>query len=400
MILRINIKKWITFCLLLAFIFFSSDGLNKIGWNANLGRHVMIIFYIMLVIVSFLQRSKTSNAEMPMRKYVIALVAIPFLCIITRIDAGDMSFDTFTPYLSSLTFLVYFVLHEYKISEKLLTNSLLKIALIIFMIQVVQQIVPSVAIFGVSDPNGYFYNGEMAEIRNGLYRYRIVCFIISLFALYYSWQKVNERRNVKNVLVFIALAISIYLYLTRQLMFTSILTIACSFIFVKNRKGKFFLFLSVAIFLFVIYQYSDVLFGELLTQTKDEDTTDNIRMLSLAFYWDKIIGDALSFLFGNGIHPQLQYWGIMYYFWPTDIGVFGAWFFYGFFWVITYLVLVWKIIIRNNSILPLYIKLLTFGTFINCFMIFPYSKSYEYILWAIVIYICDLHISGNKKMIE
>lgn len=46
MILRINIKKWITFCLLLAFIFFSSDGLNKIGWNANLGRHVMIIFYI------------------------------------------------------------------------------------------------------------------------------------------------------------------------------------------------------------------------------------------------------------------------------------------------------------------------------------------------------------------
>lgn len=240
MILRINIKKWITFCLLLAFIFFSSDGLNKIGWNANLGRHVMIIFYIMLVIVSFLQRSKTSNAEMPMRKYVIALVAIPFLCIITRIDAGDMSFDTFTPYLSSLTFLVYFVLHEYKISEKLLTNSLLKIALIIFMIQVVQQIVPSVAIFGVSDPNGYFYNGEMAEIRNGLYRYRIVCFIISLFALYYSWQKVNERRNVKNVLVFIALAISIYLYLTRQLMFTSILTIACSFIFVKNRKGKFF----------------------------------------------------------------------------------------------------------------------------------------------------------------
>lgn len=95
---------------------------------------------------------------------------------------------------------------------------------------------PSSAIFGVSDPNSYFYNGEMAEVRNGLYRYRIVCFIVSLIALYYSWQKINERKNLRNLSLFVALACSVYLYLTRQLMFASIVAIACSFIFVKKVK--------------------------------------------------------------------------------------------------------------------------------------------------------------------
>lgn len=105
-------------------------------------------------------------------------------------------------------------------------------------------------------------------MRNGLYRYRIVCFIVSLIALYYSWQKINERKNLRNLSLFVALACSVYLYLTRQLMFASIVAIACSFIFVKKSKGKLLLFISVAIFLFIIYSYSDVLFGELLTQTK------------------------------------------------------------------------------------------------------------------------------------
>lgn len=400
MALNRNAKKWVTFILLLIFVFFATDGFNKVGWNSNLARHVMISFYIGILILTLLQGPKLLRVKMPMRNYVIALAVIPFLCIITRTNAGDMSIGTFTPYLSSLTFLVYFILYEFEISERILTSSLLKIAIIIFVIQVVQQLAPSSAIFGVSDPNGYFYNGEMAEIRNGLYRYRIVCFVISLFAFYHSWQKVNERRNIKNVLVFIALAISVYLYLTRQLMFTSILTISCSFLFVKKSKGQFFLILTVAIFLLIIYQYSDVLFGELLTQTKDEKTTDNIRMLSLAFYWDRITEDAFSFFLGNGIHPLLQYWGRTFYFWPTDVGVIGAWFFYGVFWIITYIILVWNILIVHKNKVPLYVKLLTFGTFVNCFMIFPYSKVYEYIVWAIIIYICDLHISCNKKLIE
>ena len=360
----------------------------------------MIVFYLLIMLVAFSQRRKYVNIEMPMRKFVIALAVIPILCIITRMYAGDMGFDTITPYMASATFLVYFILHEYKVSEKVLVSCLIKTALIIFLIQVVQQLMPSSAVFGVSDPNSYFYNGEMAEIRNGLYRYRIVCFIVSLIALYYSWQKINERRNLLNLSIFVALACSVYLYLTRQLMFTSIVTIACSFIFMKKRKGKILLLVSIAIFLFMIYSYSDVLFGELLTQTKDEKTSDNIRMLSLAFYWDKIVSDPLSFFLGNGIHPQLQYWGRMYYFWPTDIGIFGAWFFYGFFEVITYLLLVWNILVRKSSNLPLYIKLFVFGTFINCFMIFPYLKAYEYMVWAIVLYICDLHIVNNKKLVD
>lgn len=390
-------KSWVVFGFLLTFIFFSTDGFNKVGWDGDFGRHIMIAFYLLIMLISYLQRKKIKIINMPMRKFIIALTIIPILCIVTRMYAGDMGFDTITPYMASVTFLVYFILHEYNVPEKVLISCLTKIALIIFLIQVVQQVMPSSAVFGVSDPNSYFYNGEMAEVRNGLYRYRIVCFIISLIALYHSWQAVNEKRNIRTLSIFVALACSVYLYLTRQLMFTSIVTIACSFIFMKQSKGKLLLLISVAIFLFVIYSYSDVLFGELLTQTKDENTSDNIRMLSLAFYWDKIVGDPLSFFFGNGIHPQLQYWGRMYYFWPTDIGIFGAWFFYGVFEVITYLLLVWNILVRKSSKLPLYIKLFVFGTFINCFMIFPYLKAYEYIVWAIVLYICDLHIVDNKK---
>lgn len=141
-----------------------------------------------------MQRKKNVNMSMPMKKYIIALTVIPFFCMITRLYEGDMSYDTITPYMASTTFLVYFILHEYNVSEAVLISSIVKIALVIFLIQIVQQFMPSSAIFGVSDPNSYFYNGEMAEVRNGLYRYRIVCFIVSLIALYYSWQKLMRGK--------------------------------------------------------------------------------------------------------------------------------------------------------------------------------------------------------------
>lgn len=52
-------KKWAVFGLLLTFIFFSSDGFNKVGWDGNFGRHVMIFFYLLIILVSFMQRKKT-----------------------------------------------------------------------------------------------------------------------------------------------------------------------------------------------------------------------------------------------------------------------------------------------------------------------------------------------------
>ena len=80
MALNRNAKKWVTFILLLIFVFFATDGFNKVGWNSNLARHVMISFYIGILILTLLQGPKLLRVKMPMRNYVIALAVIPFLC--------------------------------------------------------------------------------------------------------------------------------------------------------------------------------------------------------------------------------------------------------------------------------------------------------------------------------
>lgn len=94
-------------------------------------------------------------------------------------------------------------------------NSLTTVAITIFFIQVVQQFLPNMAVFGVYEEE--LGKSEVAEIRNGLYRYRLSCQCVTFFCLYYYWQQTLEKYTLKSAILSVILMASIYLTLTRQL---------------------------------------------------------------------------------------------------------------------------------------------------------------------------------------
>lgn len=85
---------------------------------------------------------------------------------------------------------------------------------------------------------------------------------------------------------------------------------------------------------------------------------------------------------------------------PSDIGIVGQWFYYGVIWVLTYVVLLYKLLVKYNRVLPLYIKLFVFGAFVNCIMIMPYYNNFCYLIWAEVLYICDLYITKSNWRVK
>lgn len=234
---------------------------------------------------------------------------------------------------------------------------------------------------------------EGLEKRNGFYRFRLEAYMITLFGMYYTWTRILVKRSAKSSIIFLCFLFSMFLFLTRQLMIASAIGLFSTFLFAKvNMSKKMMMFSISALLLSVVYLNADVIFGDMIEKTQNERTDDNIRMLALEFYWGQVVRSPIAFLLGNGYPSEMKMWNETFRFFVSDIGIGGQWFLFGVLWVVIYIATLYKFFLKYRNHLPLYIKLFVFGTSVNSIMIFPYYNANSYILWAAVLYICDLHI--------
>jgi hypothetical protein len=224
-----------------------------------------------------------------------------------------------------------------------------------------------------------------------------------MIILFFYWIKLQKKYSIKNVIIIFVALISIYLTLVRQLQAATILTIFFSFIFIRSRKVKLWTTVSSLIFAIILYIYADELFYKMALQATEESSNDNIRLLSLAFYWQKITHDPFTFLFGNGLPANnsnfghlSQLWNNTYHFYTSDIGFVGQWFHYGIIYILLYLYLLYMLLIKYRKIIPVYIRLFVFSTFLTIAMIYPLTGPFNYIIWCFILYISDLHISRSQ----
>jgi len=303
----------------------------------------------------------------------------------------------FLPALSA--FLFYYLYNIAKARERDIVNMFTAIALCIFGIQVFQVIYPEMAVFGIYDDEIRQSRHAIAEMRNGIYRFRLETYFFTLFCLYYYWNRLCAKPALRDIVLFCVFLTSTYLYLTRQIMIASVVTLACSYFFIKKTKAKIFSVLMIGLLGFVLLQYSDELFRKLFAQTKTEINAGNIRVITAGFYWEKICEGPIAFLFGNGHPVQLSKWSerVLH---PSDIGLIGEMFHYGALWIVFYFYTVYLVLAKHGKKLPLYIKLFVFGTFTNSIMIFPYRNGGEYFVWATVLYIASLYIVRYRTLIR
>lgn len=390
-------NKFVFFSVL--FLIFTTQAFGFIKWNPTLMGQLSYFVYA-FIIYCFIARKQCNYRRIPLNNIVRILIITSCLHIISKIFVHNESIlNERQLILGFSTFLLFFIFWNKKIEEKTIIRIMTIVGLSIFSIQIFQQLFPGSAMFGIYNENLMDYTpDDLAEIRNGLYRYRIPGMFVVLFCMYYYWTELFKKTSVKNITLTFVFICSMYLSLTRQIQFASLITLLLSF-FIGNRNhnNKKIIFVLAVFLCFTLINYYDVLFGELVEKTSEEANEDNIRVFAFMFYWEKIIDNPISFLFGNGYVNDLSKWQEDLELYTSDIGLVGEWYLYGVIWVIMYFVTLFIILKKYSECIPKYIKLFLIGTSINSILVFPYRSPYEYFVWISVLYICSIHISDYQK---
>lgn len=379
------------------FIIYATNFINCSYWNQTLGGRLSYFLYLFIGYLAL--KDNTRKHRLPLKNIITLLFFIPLLCIITKIFYYEESiYDEKIILFSGLTFLFFYIFYKYHITEKDIIKILTIFGLIVFIIQVYQQILPSKAIFGIYNENLGYETDNIASIRNNLYRFRLGTSLFTIFCTYYYWDRFRQSFNIKNLVLFIIFLTSIYLYMTRQLMISTIITLCFSIFYIRNLKIRISIIITIILLMIILFYYSDILFGALIEQTKEEANEENIRLLAFGFYWNKIIENPLTFILGSGHPESLNLWQNELKLWTSDIGIIGSMFHYGLLWIILYFYIIYTILKKYAKSIPLYIKLYILGTFINSILIFPYRDAKEYLIITIILYISSIYILKKKQI--
>lgn len=383
--------------LLLIFLFvLESNFFAYAYWNPTVGgqlRHLILLFLTFVIIIYHKKIHRWSSGL----GHVIKL-----LCIISifNIIPGFIywgiplkeGLNIYVP----LIFLIFYIYKIFNFSEKDVFRLFLTLTIVVATIQIVQQIFPSKALFGIfSDQNLDWGKGNIVEVRNGLNRYRIGTTSVTLLCMYYFWAKLMIKRSKGTLFMFMLMLVSLYLYLTRQLLVFSALTLILSFFMIDNTRKRVLYICLISIMCIIIYNFSTLLFGEMFESTREESTSDNIRLIAANFFFSQSSNSFAQFLLGNGHPRELRYWGEMFGVWPTDVGFIGELFIYGICWVLLYFYQVWLVLIKYKNKTPMYLKLFVLATFLDSFMIFVYAYEFGMLVWTTVLYLLSININRD-----
>ena len=378
----------ITFFLLVL----TTSCLSCIYWNPTLGGQILRCFDLIFIFLYFRNKRKIVNANF--EREVNWIFKLAFLSVIGNTFLYHQSpMQNVINTCSHAFILYYFLLHFYGIKEKIIIAILTILVLIILFIQLVQQFTFPIAPFGINIQAETTNN--LIEIRNGLFRFRIETACFAMLLVFFCWGQLLKKIRLWAIILFVLSLTSIYLFLTRQIIITVLFSIFLSAFLVKNRRLKIWTMCLLAVLCVIFYNWGDLFFEELIESSRDETDNDNVRIHSAFFFIDKILANPISFFLGNGSPKEAVNWGLKEGFWISDVGFIGECFIYGFFYIAVYPIILWKVYKYRNCV-PLYIKMYIISTFLISVMIFPYRTRVEFMIWSMVLYICDLHINNSK----
>ena len=382
------------------------DGFSVVNWYSffpvNFHRYAAIILLLLYIFVF------KNIASVTHFGHIVSLLSFyPFLsCINTHYIYQQDYYDTITALLPNLYWLLYFVLHYYKVKESTILKLFAYIAIIIVSIQIIQQFTYPSAIFGVYDENTMAEKGrDLAEVRNGLYRFRMGnngYFTIPI--LFFLWTHYKVKNNFRIIFLISFFFISIYLTLTRQVIFACLIAFLCSFFMTgKGRNNK--MAIIGLIFIIILYEFTDVLFGEFIESTSNDVNEDNIRYVTYSFYWGKAITDLPTFLFGNGVPAGNGYFQHLMSYWNemglyvVDIGIVGYIFQYGIIYILLFVYAIFNMFKYRNTI-AIYLKCFMLFSVIMSPMIFPFTRHCYYFVWTLILYLADLYINKSDLLLQ
>lgn len=388
-------KKWQILCLVILCLFTTQCFMYK-DWNPTTAGQLSHFIYGGILLAVFVDGRRYTKLMFGRDFRLIYLFS--FLSLVSLILIYGESITKFYQIILPWSiFLLYFFFWKYQFKEKILINTILGLGFVTFIIQIIQLCFPSLSLFGVHDVDNL-------EVRNGILRFRLdFLFYFSIFGVMYYWERFVYGFKYKYLTLFLLFFSSLYLYLSRQLLFVVIVTIMFSPILSMKKSKKTILIISSVIFIFILFYNISALFGEFIMKTETELNDDNIRYIGAQFFLEKSLNTPFTFIFGNGV-PQIEaFWKENYSLYTSDVGIIGQLFNYGIIRIVIFFVIVYRLLVRHASALPLYLKMFILCTFIDSILIFPFQSQSHALVWISVVYLSERSIirareKGEDKM--
>lgn len=384
--------------MLVVLMIFSTNCFNMLGWSSRFTRGFYIGFSSVIILFYYVTRKQRVKIDSFFDGYITFIIWWPLVsCVLSFLFYGGEFLKNYNySFMWSSFAFVYYILHRFEVKEQTIIHFFIFFGLVGLGIQIFEQIFPSKAIFGVLDPNAEGQNGTIAYVRNNFFRLNIKTSMISLVAMFFCWQRLIEAFSIKKLVLFSAFCVSVYLYLTRQVMIASAGVIACSLFFIKVGKQKVFAIVFVIATCLFLYGYWDTIFGGLVSEYQKNTYSTDVRLEFFVFLLPRILEDPLGLIVGHG-HLSIEYlWSLKYGYFLSDLGFLGETWYLGIVWIVPYFMFMYKIIYKKRKFLPLYIKLYMWCFFAMCVMIFPYRYMHEMLVWSCLLYISSLHLKKGK----
>lgn len=403
---RLQKRQQIYLIIIVGFILLLSNGLNYYNWNPTYAGWITKIIY--LYFLWFFIRHSTRNPNCHFRTEILLLTFLQFPSMINSwLYFGQSFIQSLTVDLAAFSYITYFMLHHYRVEERTILKVILFMALLIVGIQLFQQFSYPNCWFGIRSEEGQALTNELAEQRNGLWRFRMhINGFYTCPILFAAWIWLQRKFDSHTMIVCCLLLVSVYLTLTRQVMVACIFAVFMSS-FIGERKSKKGALLLGLLFIVGLYEYYDVLFSSLSEQTKEDSTEDNIRLVASSYFWEESLKSPLTFLFGYGNqHADSSYGDLIsrmkqdYGLYTSDVGFIGQIYEKGLLYVLVTYWIFYKLYFRLKTKTPLYIKMMVLFCTPMTPMIFPTIDALSSFVWVMMIYIVDLHVNKSPLALE
>ena len=395
-----SVKECSIVLAMVTLVVFLGNGLNLVGW----GFIVQIRYYLLLAACSWVIGAycflKLRKEHILFKYYSLFLCLWPFVPVIVSVlGNGDIGAELRA--IPTWVFVAnfFFVFHYCRFTEKRVLCILLIVALVTVAIQIAQQFDPLFAVFGGS-PDDTSEIIVPTDQRNGLARYFVGCYQVQMFVLCFVWSKMLQTFRGRWMLLSVLMLVSIYLYLTRQILLSTLMTIALSFLWVKGRTVRILAAILLCLCIVLLAIFWEDLFGDMIKESMDDTWSQAIRFEFIGFLMEYNLTDPLGVLLGHGYsYPLLEDWLLLQYH-PSDIGFFGESIYFGWLWALSYLYVAFRILVTYRNRIPIYLRLYVVCSGLISFFIFPYRNRIELYNWVSVIYLVSLYVGKSNVVMN
>lgn len=364
-----------------------SDFFNFGFWADTPGPKIQLAYGALCMMAAFVGFQRMPK-DYPTRKIVLALIALLVMSLIASLMIGGYSQGTKKPIFMIMGFGMFFNLWQLKITEKQIITGFVIFGLMTFAIQIWQMSM-EFPVFGLD------YEMESGEIgeRNDLARYMVGTYFVAVLCVYYFWSRIIKKFNIFAAVMLAVFLVSVYLYLTRQLMIAIALSALLSIFILGDRKKQIAAFMLILVLGAVVFFNAKAIFGDML---EDTDDSTNIRWQCMDYIRKQLELHIEYIPFGRGFGDYEKAWAAKGYY-ISDIGFVGQVFVLGIFWTVSYFVIVYKFLTKLRHDIPMYVTLFVFGSLVTCLFIFPYRNMVEAFIWATLFYISSIHLSKAEE---